>query len=194
MTPHWKPGEIVNSENDESERSNFDLGVHPAPHDQNEVGLRTVSNPVVIGPYGLMGDQSIRRLWAADFDFLLSAIVSMVTVIFLPDYDPMLKGLTFYVIYLIYFQLTEFYWGTTPAKWWFSLCVRDYRGKRPTAAQIGIRTLFRLLEVNPLFVGAFPAVLFVAMTERHVRLGDLVAGTVVTRVENVPRNPAKRRN
>ena len=38
----------------------------------------------------------------------------MVTVIFLPDYDPMLKGLTFYVIYLFYFQLTEFYWGRLP--------------------------------------------------------------------------------
>lgn len=134
----------------------------------------------------LIGDRSAHRLWAADADFLLAAIVAMLAVIFSPDFDPLLKGLSFYVLYLLYFQINEYYWGTTPGKWWFGLCVRDNSGNRATAGQIAIRTLFRVIEVNPMFFGFFPAAVIAMMTAWRVRLGDMVAHTVVTRVEYVP--------
>lgn len=133
----------------------------------------------------LTGDRSGHRLWAADADFFLAALVSMLAVILSPPFDPLLKGLSFYLLYLLYFQLTEYYWGTTPAKWWFGLCVRDDSGQRATARQIAIRTLFRVIEVNPMFFGFFPAAAIAMMTKRGVRLGDIVAHTVVTRVEYV---------
>ena len=128
---------------------------------------------------GLIGDRSARRIWAADIDFIFAAIVSMVFVIVLPDFDPLLKGLSFYILYLLYFQLTEYIFGTSPAKWWFGLCIRDQQGNRPSFLQITIRTFWRLLEVNPMFVGAFPAMLVCLLTRRRVRFGDMMAGTVV---------------
>jgi len=134
---------------------------------------------------GLMGDCSGRRLWAGDADFLIAVVASMLLTVSLPDFDPLLKGLSFYLFYLLYFQLFEYFFGATPGKWWFGLRVRAFNGSRPSFAQIAIRTAWRILEVNPIFVGLFPALISVAVTRRHIRLGDLMAGTVVVRVENL---------
>jgi uncharacterized RDD family membrane protein YckC len=131
---------------------------------------------------GLFSDCSARRFWANECDFFLAAISAMMIVIVLPDFDPMLKGLSFYLFYLLYYQFTE-YIGATPAKWWFGLCVRSLDGRRASFLQIGIRTLFRVLEANPLLLGFLPAGLFVLFTRRHVRLGDWLAGTVVIRTD-----------
>jgi uncharacterized RDD family membrane protein YckC len=134
---------------------------------------------------GLIGDRSGRRFWATEADFLLAAISSMMSVIALPDFDPLWKGLSFYLFFLLYFQLTEFFLQATPAKWFFGLRVKSINGCRPSFMQISIRTLLRVVELNPILLGAFPAALFVLFTRRHVRLGDMLAGTVVARTEDL---------
>src|SRR4051812_34880949 len=68
--------------------------------------------------YGLIGDRSGRRIWATQSDFILAVVVSMMALNVLPDFGPLLKGLSFYVFYLLYFQITEWI-GATPAKWFF---------------------------------------------------------------------------
>jgi uncharacterized RDD family membrane protein YckC len=139
---------------------------------------------------GLIGDRSARRIWSASADNLLALIVSMLAVISLPDFDPLLKGLSFYLIYVLYFQLTEYYFSTSPGKWWFGLCIRDHHGKRPSFLQITIRTFWRLVEANPILVGGLPAMLVCLNTRRRVRFGDMMAGTVVIRKELLPRRVA----
>jgi hypothetical protein len=42
-----------------------------------------------------------------------------------------------------------------------------------------LRTLLRVIEVNPILLGALPAGIMLLVTKRRQRLGDLLAGTVV---------------
>jgi uncharacterized RDD family membrane protein YckC len=44
-----------------------------------------------------------------------------------------------------------------------------------------VRTLFRLIEVNPILVGGIPAGIAVLMSAHKQRLGDMVASTYVLR-------------
>ena len=50
-----------------------------------------------------------------------------------------------------------------------------------SARQIRIRTLLRIVEVNPGGCGAIPAGIAVYCTSRRQRLGDWLAGTLVVR-------------
>lgn len=167
-----EPSELFTVEN---------YSVTDAVRDRQSAGLNSrKSKPLE----GLIADRSGRRLWANECDFLIAAVFAMTVVILLPDFDPLLKGLSFYLFFLLYYQITE-YFGATPAKWWFGLCVRTINGGRASFSQIAIRTLFRVVEVNPIFLGLFPAALAVLCTRRHIRLGDWFAGTVVVRIEDV---------
>jgi uncharacterized RDD family membrane protein YckC len=57
--------------------------------------------------------------------------------------------------------------------------VVDKAGKRPGLGRATVRTLLRLVEVNPFLIGGLPAGLVAANTKAHQRIGDLLAGTYV---------------
>ncbi len=57
--------------------------------------------------------------------------------------------------------------------------VVNERGGRPSIGQVLVRTVFRLIEVNPLLAGGVPAGIVAAISKRKQRLGDLVANTYV---------------
>jgi uncharacterized RDD family membrane protein YckC len=57
--------------------------------------------------------------------------------------------------------------------------VRRLSGERCNFEGAVIRTLLRVIEVNPLLLGAIPAGITVMSTERKQRIGDIVAKTVV---------------
>lgn len=46
-------------------------------------------------------------------------------------------------------------------------------------AAAGIRTVARIIEVDPLLFGGIPAGIVILSTKRKQRLGDILAGTVV---------------
>jgi uncharacterized RDD family membrane protein YckC len=83
--------------------------------------------------------------------------------------------------YMCYYFLPEWLFGATIGKSIFALRVRQVTGERCTATQIAIRTLMRLVEVNPFLLGALPAGIAILATSRRQRLGDLLAKTVVVR-------------
>jgi uncharacterized RDD family membrane protein YckC len=83
---------------------------------------------------------------------------------------------------LSYFPITEHLTGKTLGKKMAGLIVVDEEGQLPTVSQVVIRTLARLLEVNPLGGGLIAAIV-VLVTKDHQRLGDLWAGTFVVRVD-----------
>ena len=88
--------------------------------------------------------------------------------------------------YVCYYFLSEWLLGGTPGKLFFGLVVRQTSGAPCTARQIGIRTLLRFLEVNPLLFGALPAAIAVWWTKRGQRIGDILAGTVVVQRYDLP--------
>jgi uncharacterized RDD family membrane protein YckC len=96
--------------------------------------------------------------------------------------------------YFNYYFLPEWLIGSTPGKLLFGLVVRQANGKACRAHQIGIRTLLRFVEVNPLLLGAIPAGIAVWCTKRGQRIGDILAGTVVVQGFDLPGNkPAGRK-
>ena len=84
-----------------------------------------------------------------------------------------------------YFPVCEWLWGKTLGKLVTGLVVVNDKGRPPGIRQAIVRTLFRLIEVNPFFFGGIPAGIMVAVTEHRQRLGDLVSGTYVILAEDV---------
>jgi len=90
-------------------------------------------------------------------------------------------------IYLLYFFVQEAVWSTTLGKRIFGLYVLRLNGLPCGWARAAIRTAARAIEVNPIVpFGALPGAVAVAFTKRRQRLGDLAAGTVVTRCKPAP--------
>ena len=89
-------------------------------------------------------------------------------------------GFGLLAIYFGYFLGFESAFSTTPGKLMFSLRVLHLDGSRCTVKAAFLRTLTRLLEVNPILLGCLPAALVVWSSQHRQRWGDILAGTVVT--------------
>jgi uncharacterized RDD family membrane protein YckC len=149
-----------------------------APGEQSEIDR---GQP--LETYGLVGTASIYRLAAAIFDEAAAVLLFFVAAMPLAtaaDLQP-LALFVGVVLWLAYFFLTEWTMSATPGKLLTGLRVRQVTGKRCTVRQIVVRTIWRIVEVNPLICGLFPAGIAVNCTVRHQRIGDLMAGTLVVR-------------
>jgi uncharacterized membrane protein SpoIIM required for sporulation/uncharacterized RDD family membrane protein YckC len=87
-------------------------------------------------------------------------------------------------IYLLYHPILEpLMSGRTPGKRMAGLRVLTLEGQVPTFSALITRNVFRLIDSLP--VSYVVGLLFVFFGKRHMRLGDLAAGTVVA-VERAP--------
>jgi MFS family permease len=94
-------------------------------------------------------------------------------------------GLLLFILPLAYFPVTETIWGRSLGKFVTGLIVVDKTGARPAFWRVLIRTLLRLVEVNPFLIGGIPAGICVIATKRKQRLGDLAAGTYVIPIKDL---------
>jgi uncharacterized RDD family membrane protein YckC len=85
-----------------------------------------------------------------------------------------------------YFPLTEGLTGRTLGKLVSGTKVVDSQGNVPGIGKAIIRTLTRVVEVNPFLAGGIPAGLIVALTKTHQRLGDMASGTFVLKTSDLP--------
>ena len=81
--------------------------------------------------------------------------------------------------YLAYYLLFEGLFCTTPGKYFAGLTIRDFDGGRCSFRQTIVRTLFRVIEVNPILLGGIPAAASILWSRDKQRFGDKVARTVV---------------
>jgi uncharacterized RDD family membrane protein YckC len=88
---------------------------------------------------------------------------------------------------LTYFIVMEAGLGWTIGKLVTDTRVVNKMGRRPNLIQAIIRTLFRLLEANPLAAGGIFAGTAVAWSKAKQRLGDMAAGTYVLRRSDLAR-------
>jgi uncharacterized RDD family membrane protein YckC len=133
----------------------------------------------------LVGNATKDRFFAAICDNFVALVAALVAGSAVGTLGDPVPNVVVFVSYFAYYFLCEGLLSTTPGKFVCGLSVRGLSGKRCTWLQAAIRTLLRLVEVNPILLGALPAGLAVLATKRHQRLGDLLAGTVV-----VPRSEA----
>lgn len=81
--------------------------------------------------------------------------------------------------YLGYFVVLEGLWSRTIGKYLQGLVVRKLDGSPAGWKAAIIRSVLRIIEINPVFFGGIPAGLILIASERKQRLGDMLAGTVV---------------
>jgi uncharacterized RDD family membrane protein YckC len=92
-----------------------------------------------------------------------------------------------WIIYIpAYFLVMETLWGRTVGKFVAGTIVLTSEGELPGFWRVLIRTVFRLIEVNPILLGGVPAGIAVLATPNKQRLGDLAAGTYVIPVARRP--------
>jgi uncharacterized RDD family membrane protein YckC len=128
---------------------------------------------------GLTGDGTKRRVFAMAVDNLAAMTLAALVGSNAPVADGQVRGVLAVLCYLAYYFVQEGTWSTTIGKRLFGLTVRGIDGSPARWHASGIRTVTRLVEVNPLILGVLPGGLLVAFSKRHQRLGDMLAGTVV---------------
>jgi uncharacterized RDD family membrane protein YckC len=127
------------------------------------------------------GGLLFRRWLGCWIDFLalagLLALPVMVVALF-GEYVPALLLVGFLLV-LLYFPVTEGLWGRSLGKLVSGTIVVDGNGRPPGFGKAIVRTLLRLVEVNPFLMGGLPAGIVAMNTKAHQRIGDLVAETYV---------------
>jgi uncharacterized RDD family membrane protein YckC len=121
----------------------------------------------------------VRRWLGAWIDFIV-----LLSFLLVPDYvlgnETYRATLAIWLSLLAaYFPVTEMLFGKTVGKFVTRTRVVNEAGRRPSFLQAIVRTLFRLIEVNPILVGGLPAGIAVIASRSKQRLGDMVAGTYV---------------
>ncbi|HEY8574096.1 RDD family protein [Phenylobacterium sp.] len=131
-----------------------------------------------------MGGNIILRRWAGCWiDFLAMALLFIVPFLVFPDPAPDPVVIAAVVAVIAYFPVTEGLWGRTLGKLITGTVVVDASGAKPNFGAIIVRTLTRLIEANPFFIGALPAGVIALCTKHHQRLGDVLARTYVVPVK-----------
>jgi uncharacterized RDD family membrane protein YckC len=125
------------------------------------------------------------RIWAALIDLLLLAGLLVITVYAVGDLGgglELIAGPAGAVVAFLYYFSLEAWTGRTVGKHLFGLGVtRAGVAERPSAGQVAVRTLLRIVDWWPaLYLLGF--IVMMATGARRQRVGDLAAGTSVTRV------------
>ncbi|OGU07787.1 MAG: hypothetical protein A2075_19265 [Geobacteraceae bacterium GWC2_58_44] len=82
---------------------------------------------------------------------------------------------------VLYFTVLETMYGKTVGKFICKLSVVDANGEKPKFWQSLVRTLTRVIELNPKVLGPVPAFLCLLIAKKRQRIGDLLAKTYVVR-------------
>jgi uncharacterized RDD family membrane protein YckC len=119
------------------------------------------------------------RHLAALMDNVLAMVVAVFAAKSIDDSRPILQAVALALVFFGYYLLFELLFSRTPGKFVTGLVVVDLEGRRCSWRQTLIRTVFRVLEVNPLFLGGLPAAARIIFSEHHQRFGDRTAETLV---------------
>ncbi len=124
-------------------------------------------------------DTVFPRYLAALIDNLAVAVLGVIAAKQLDDDWIVAQVAVFIAVVLAYFFIFEWLFASTPAKMWTGLVVVDLQGRRCSWRQSLIRTLWRMVEINPVLLGGIPAAVSVVAAANHQRFGDRFAKTLV---------------
>ena len=125
----------------------------------------------------------IRRWGATWIDLLFLALCCLAPLALPAKVRPVLY-LFVVLLVIAYYPVLERLYGRTLGKFVCRVRVVNAAGAHPSWGQVVIRTLLRLVEVNPLALGGVPAGIAVLASRRRQRLGDMAADTFVLREED----------
>jgi uncharacterized RDD family membrane protein YckC len=129
----------------------------------------------------------IKRMKATGTDFIvLFLAIGIAGAIFKPHGTAAMLTVCA-LVSLAYYFIMEAFFARTVGKFVHGLAVVSDEGGKPSLAAVFLRTLTRMVEVNPILFGALPAGLIANFSKAHQRLGDLIAGTFVVLAADVAR-------
>jgi uncharacterized RDD family membrane protein YckC len=163
-----------------------DANVNPyaAPAAISEsVELSPTSEPNTVASRAPRSDLAriLPRLLAAQGDFLLSAAFALFLASRFPDSARVMQGVAAFTFFFGYYFFSEWIFSATPGKFLAGIKVAQTNRQPITSGQSAIRTLMRIVEANPILLGALPAAASIVLSKQRQRLGDMLAGTVVVR-------------
>lgn len=130
----------------------------------------------------LIGIRSGSRYLACIIDnfFAIFFSLSCLYIIFLIyDFEfPVIKISLICFFYLLYYFVMESLFSRTFGKIFTKIIITNQERQNINWKQALIRTLLRIFEVNP-FIGALPSILFIIISPKRQRIGDILARTVV---------------
>jgi uncharacterized RDD family membrane protein YckC len=129
----------------------------------------------------LVGCMNLERFFASMIDNVIALVFVLFAAFRLGYLGPVISWSAVGLAYFGYYLLSEVLFGNTFGKWSMGLCIRTLDGKKCSRGQALTRSLLRLVEVNPIFLGGLPAGLAIYFSKRRQRIGDRLAGTVVIR-------------
>jgi len=154
------------------------VGVNTAPSNVEDVARRLD-----------IAETLFRRWIGAWVDFVVLGVVFLAAVFMFEDRFVGTKLVIVGLFWLAYFPVTEGLWGRTLGKLVTGSVVVNAQGQPPGLGRAAIRTLLRLVEVNPFLLGGLPAAILVMASPHRQRLGDMAAGTYVIPTKSLVRNP-----
>jgi uncharacterized RDD family membrane protein YckC len=130
-----------------------------------------------------IGEAGVRRFGAHAIDTLIAMLLAIAAMkgVALSTGQGSAAFIFGVVVYLGYYIICEGIWSRTPGKMMLGLIVVTSDGYTIGWSKAIVRTLIRLIEVNPAFFGGAPAGLTIILSHRNQRLGDMAADTVVIR-------------
>ena len=138
------------------------------------------SSPSVSEPEEqLVGCMNLERFFAATFDSFLALIAALAVAMQFGSRGDVAAWTAAALAFFGYYLISEAILGNTFGKWVMGLRIRTLAGHKITSGQALIRSLLRVVEVNPLLFGALPAAAAMFFSKRRQRIGDRLAGTVV---------------
>ncbi|NBB15778.1 hypothetical protein GVN21_10470 [Caulobacter sp. SLTY] len=131
------------------------------------------------------GEMLLRRWAGCWIDLLLLGGIIVLPILFFGEATPEPVFWVAGLIILAYFPITEGLWGRSLGKLVTGTVVLRADGAYPGIGWAIVRTLLRLIEVNPFLFGGIPAGIVLLCSSERRRLGDMAAGTYVIPVSEL---------
>jgi len=140
----------------------------------------------IFNPFDNYDNGILIRRWLATFLDYFTIFIFTIPLHFISEslHKKFPSGIVF-LFFLGYFIFFEGYFGATPGKFFTGIRVVDLTASPPGFKKATIRTLTRILEVNPILLGGLPAGLIALSNQSKQRMGDIIAHTHVWRLADV---------
>ncbi len=126
----------------------------------------------------------LRRWLGCVIDYIILLLVFLLPVLMSKDETSSGTIYLLFALAILYFPLMEHLTGRSVGKLLAGIIVVGKNGQLPGLIPVILRTLARLIEVNPVLLGRIPAGLIVLASDKRQRLGDMLAGTYVIKFED----------
>ncbi len=134
----------------------------------------------IIFNYGLAS--VMQRIVAYGIDLGIMLIYATIVSIIITPSTPLWMMCVFLVLMLYHFLMESLNRGQSIGKMILKIRVVTLRGKTPTAQDLFIRWIFRMIDIT--FTVGTLGIINILASEKHQRIGDLMARTTVISLKN----------